>query len=265
MTTSITNAPLSEYERAVCYYTLPRVVSPATIGLIAAYLVCLLEAIAALAFGIIRNDPTWTKWGVFCLAAIIVLGVVAFIVRSFLNEVRRRRLLASAETIPDPTSGFDDLPDPFAEHLLLRFEPHRRSNAVPVEDNFGRQRYTVSTDEASKCQTVTCADTDETFNVKVDRRGVSFRLGSSLAGGAVVRQGDRAIATVRQRFSLMGPLYEIENRTPEPTLYTVRAGAIHLGDGQLVGRVYELRQRKYLDIDASHLNPGVLSYFLFVS
>lgn len=260
MTVSTQEPPITEYERAVCYYTLPRVLTPVSAGLIAAYAICFLEAVAALAYGVIRDDSTWTTWGTIGLAAIIVLGVVAFLARSFLNEVRKKRLLTTAEGIPDPTSGFDDLPDPFEGHVLLRC-PQARADERVVEDNTGKALYRVERESRSRASVRDAATGEEAFSIELKRRGVSFTLHKGAAANAVVTKGGAPVAIVRERFSLMAPRVDIDLRPSKGPVYTVRGGSVHLGE-VAVGRTYGLRQHTYLDIRVPHVNPGVLAYFI---
>jgi len=49
---------ISDYERAVCYYTLPRVTSRVTLALVIAYAVCVFEALGALCIGVLFDNRT---------------------------------------------------------------------------------------------------------------------------------------------------------------------------------------------------------------
>ena len=58
--TSAEKEHLNDFERAICYYTLPRVARPVTFGLIAAYVLCLAEAFAVFVYGVamaMRHPP----------------------------------------------------------------------------------------------------------------------------------------------------------------------------------------------------------------
>lgn len=257
METTPNEPPITEYERAVCYYSLPRVTSTVTIGLVAAYAVCFIEAVAVLVFGVIRGEPVWIEWGTIALAAIIVLGVVAFLLRAFLNDVRRRRLLQPKMEIPLTDSGFDDLPDPFTGNILLRFhETHRRKTFI-IDDNTGHPQYEV-TPKGYAHKTVRNCATDETFSIQLKHRGVAFYLDKGAAANVIIRRGKETIGIARERFHLVKRLHEIESQGLN---YTVRDGAIIYNE-QTIGRTYALRGLQCLDIQEEHLNPGTLAYFI---
>ena len=103
---------LSDYERAICYYTLPRISYPVTFGLIVAYAVCLLEAFAAVIYGLLWDHAAFAKGGAAALGAIVVFGVVVFTARALLNEIRMRRALAVARGVPDAVADIKDIPSP---------------------------------------------------------------------------------------------------------------------------------------------------------
>ena len=68
---------LSDYERVVCYNTIPRVASPVTLSLVLVYGFCLLEAVLALAYGLAAHRHGWTVAGAASLAGLVVFGMVA--------------------------------------------------------------------------------------------------------------------------------------------------------------------------------------------
>ena len=88
---------LSDYERVVCYHTLPRTSHPLTLGLIVAYAVCLLEAVAAIGVGVYLEKPLWLRTGAACIVGLILFGIVVFTIRAFLSELRSRKALAAAQ------------------------------------------------------------------------------------------------------------------------------------------------------------------------
>ena len=258
----VPEARISEYERAVCYYALPRVTSPVTSALIAAYALCLFEAIAALIYGLVRNDPVWSKWGTITLAAIVAFGMVAFVLRAFLNDVRKRRLLGQAHGVVDPSSGFDDLPDPFSDHELYSYCRVSMESVLLVQDRDGQPVYRMETEVDGKRRFFRRPEGDELFQATVVRSRLGFLLQPS---GNVIRvtvtRGDEIVAKIRRLFSLGQQLAEVKLENPEGGKYVIRGGSI-LFHGAAVGRIYDLRDYTYLDIDSTHFNDGILAYFL---
>ena len=132
---------LSDYERAICYYTVPKISHPVTFGLIVVYCVCVFEALGALIYGLLENNGPVTQGGVVALIAIVVFGIVAFMVRAFLNEIRLRKALGVARRAPEAIGDIDDVPNPFATHRLLRRPLHGQENRFSCTDNDGVLQY----------------------------------------------------------------------------------------------------------------------------
>ena len=59
---------MTPYERAVCYYTLPKVIHPITLGLIWVYALCVIEAVGAFSYGVYTGDMDWTMAGFYSFA-----------------------------------------------------------------------------------------------------------------------------------------------------------------------------------------------------
>ena len=264
---------LSKYERAVVYYTLPRVTSGVTLGLLIAYVVCLVEASAALAYGIAARDPVWTKWGTIAFAGIVSFGIVAFLGRAFVNQVRARRLLLQAHRVRDPdskvtrTSSIIKAPDPFANHVLLRYSRSRNEPRYEIRDRRGNIAYTVERETANSTLAIHDADGGLVANVSVASKNQSFALDFGRPARLVVRRGDgggEVAATVSTTYSLSSPTVEIATSTPTPVRHTVRDGCIYRGD-RLVGRVYNLRGCVYLDVERDEVNCGLLGYYTTMS
>lgn len=253
---------LSDYERAVCYYTLPRVTSPLTIGLVAAYAICLLEALGALCFGVLTGRNVWIEWGTICLAAIIVFGVVAFLIRAFLNDVRQRKSLAAAHGVPDAMPDeAEGLPDPFANHILLRLPRHRPPGPVSITDNEGTLRYTVETGAHGRSWTIRDEAGNEYAQVLTEAKGGSFLLNQSTPRKLVVRRGEEEIARLERGFSLMDSIVEIVCNGPTPQKFQTRGRNLYK-EGKLIGRVYYIRRYIYLDVEEDSFHDGILSFFV---
>ncbi len=253
---------LSDYERAVCYYTLPRVTSPVTVGLVAAYAVCLLEAAGALGFGVFTGRSVWIQWGTICLAAIIVFGVLAFLIRAFLNDVRQRKNLAAAQGVPDAArEEAEDLPDPFANHILLRLPRHRPDGPVTITDNDGTLRYTVETGPHGRSWTIRDEEGNEHARVLTQTKGGSFLLNQNTPRRLVVQKDEQEIARLERGFSMMDPIVEIVCNGPAPQKFQTQGRNLYK-EGKLIGRVYYIRRYIYLDVEEDCFHDGILSFFV---
>ncbi|HIJ73357.1 MAG TPA: hypothetical protein HPP83_04565 [Candidatus Hydrogenedentes bacterium] len=255
---------LSDYERAVCYYTLPKVVSPVTFGLIGAYLACLLEAAALLGFGVATRQPPFTRWGFAAVAGIIVLGLVAFTGRAFMNEVKRRRLLNMAHETPDPSGSALDTPDPFADHVLLQRPFRGKDRAFRCTDNGGKVLYSAETEKHGRWRRVRDPEGNEVFRVRVRTKQKTFFLFAGAPSRLAVYEGADEVARLRRRFSFSGPVYDIECLRPQLKRYTYRNNGIYVGK-RLVGRIYDVRRYLYLDIEEAELHHAVLGLFVTMS
>ncbi len=252
---------ITDYERAVCYYTLPRVTHPVTLGLIAAYAVCLFETLAAVAYGLIWDNLTVTRFGLWAFAGMVVFGIVAFIGRALVQEVRRRSLLAVARNTPDAAAD-TPLPDPFAGHMLLRHPLHSGGDIFPCTDDRGTISYFVHASPDRSSWRISDSEDSEILRVHVDASTTSFAFAADLPSRLSVWQGDQAIARIRRAFSLTDPTVYVECLGPgDRREYRIRKGGVYR-DKRLVGRLYFLHKSVYLDIEEAEMNKALLGVFV---
>lgn len=252
---------LSDYERVVCYHTLPRTNHPLTLGLIVAYAVCLLEAVAAIGVGVYLEWATWLRVGSICFVGLILFGIVVFTVRAFLNELRSRKALAAAEGVPDARESAQDFPDPFESHILLHHPSHTRGTLFSLTDNHDTSGYIVEIAPSHKGWKIRDMESGHQIRVQMEKGGRSFRFGGVLPAVARVFREGEEVAILRRPFTLSDLEVEIESTRPSGTLLQLRNKGF-FADNRLVGRVYNLRGSCYLDIDQAYFNEGVLAYFV---
>ena len=249
---------LTEYERAVCYYTLPRVVRPVTFGLIIAYAVCLAEAAAALFIGLLIENQTWTVAGAFATAAIVLFGLLVFMMRALVNELRQRSALAEARDVPDALEDNEDFPDPFAGHLLLKRPSDARGRLYACTEEDHTIRYFVASNTDGRRWNVRTPQDSEVCTVTRMRRwtDIGFRIRFQ------VRRGEETRGRIVREAGLTAPhahVYDLSGE--EQREYIVRDNGIFFG-GTLVGRIYALRGAHYLDIEREHFNDALLAHFV---
>lgn len=248
---------LTDYERAVCYYTLPKVSNPLTLGLIVAYCVCFLEALAAMCYGLYFDQPFLNKWGVPIFGVTVAFGVAAFFVRSLRDEIRKRSALAWARGIPDAVGAGADLPDPFAGHLLLRHDRHKPTFEMDVTDNAGETKYTVTMDGGHRGWQI--SNPMGELNVRVLPGGRSFFFDRGSPGRLSMKRKGTDVATTRRRFVLGAATTEINLVGGDQIIS--RGSGLFVGD-KLVGRIYYIRRFIYLDIEEDSFHDGVLGFFV---
>ncbi len=252
---------ITDYERAICYYTLPKVITPITYGLIIAYGICLMEAVAAFLFGLYTQSPTWTGMGGAALVAIIVFGIITFIARAILNEVRTRKLLNVARNTPD-SSDDDDLPDPFANHTLLARPLNAQGTLFAITQGDASIQYFVDSSPDDTWWKVRSAEDEDLCLVRSlhGPKSFSFASGHPSQLGVYDAQNEQ-IASITRCYSLGVAWYELAISQPEARTYTIRNFGLFHGE-QLIGRMYRLRDNWFLDIREDHFSPALLGYFV---
>ena len=248
---------ISKQERLICYYTLPRLLHPFTVGLLIAYMLCVAEALGALVFGMITDQPAWTSVGAWSLGGIIVLGLAAFTARALLNDWRRRRALALARKAPH-TLDDSDAPDLFAGHVLLS-KPRPSSAPETVAQEIGTNRcYSAKALKGHSRWHIFYPEANRVFDLSTVRVHGSYLFATRFLD---LFEGEQKKARIALRKKLRGLRTRIDLCSPEAMEYQVCDGCIR-HNGRLVGRVYALRNRLYLDVESSHLNPGLVTCFL---
>ncbi|MBI4557076.1 MAG: hypothetical protein HY706_05775 [Candidatus Hydrogenedentes bacterium] len=255
---------ISDFERAVCYFTLPRTVSSVTPAIVIVFAVILLEALGALVYGVVQQNPVWMKAGTGALAATVVFGLATFMIRGLLNEVRRNRALLEAQKLPEAQAPPQDLPDPFAGHTLLRRARNAGRDAFVCTNNRGEVVYKVARVPYHKVLTLSDAQDKEILRAEIKGVKRSFLLLEGLPSRLDVYVNDECVARIKGRFNLNVPILEITCSRPAPAKYAFRENGIYR-ERRLVGRIYELRGRLYLDIESAELNEGILALFIGMS
>jgi hypothetical protein len=257
-----TSDRLTDFERAICYHTLPEITHPVTLGLLLAYAVVLLEAVILLVAGAVNDNISWTTAGLIAVAAAVILGIIAFTARATLNEVRKRKVLATATGVPDPRLSDHDLtPDPFGHHLLLRRLRNPRSRSFTCTDRDGNVQYLVEHPDRQTWH-VRRADDTPWLTLHTARRAMSFTFEQRRTPGKLnVLENGEQVAQIQLRYSLTKPTFTVQCGTDDQPRFRIRRRGIYQ-DERLVGRVYYLRQYLYLDVKESAFHPALLAYFV---
>lgn len=255
---------LSEYERAIYYYTIPRVTRTVPVGVLVVYVFLNMQTIIAIAYGINTDKTEWVQGGGIVLGILVLGGVVTYLSREFIHELQERRANAIAKTMPDVDSQFDEIPDPFGEHILLRYPARQNAAEIAVTNNKGQNLYSAQFDAGGKSLRVTDHEDTEIFTATLERQVLSFSVETGSPSRIEVVAGDEPVAKVQRR-SNFGPAHvDIECLGGDPQTYEFRGSGIYR-DEELVGRIYEVRQYLYLDIQKAHFRDGILSFFVTLS
>jgi hypothetical protein len=258
-----TTEHLTDLERALFYYTLPRVRTPFPMGMTVVYAVAMMLAAGTIVYGVASGESEWLRAGKIGLVFGGVVGIGSFMLRDFMNQVRERTVLASAKGTPDADSHFDEIPDPFGEHILLRYPIRHAESTLSLEDNKGRTVYVAEISEGGSKLSVSNAEGEGLFSAKVDSGSQSFSFDTGSPRRLTVEAGGEKVADLH-RHSNFGPAtVDIVCYGEGAGEYQYRSGGLFLGEA-LVGRIYEVRQHHYLDVEEKHFCDGILGFFVTI-
>ena len=254
------NEHLSAYERAVCYYTLPKVISPVTYGLVIVYAICILESVGAFSYGLATDNQTWKVAGSIAFAGIVVFGMFAFTIRALLNDWSRRSTLAAARNVPD-TDKSEDIPDPFADHLLLRRLKEPATEVFACLTNEATIKYYIEVRKEENHWRIHTPQDELLFEVLVEHDILRVGLFKTHPMRLSVFSDKKKMASIVCRNTLRTAIADVFELIPAEMKYFIQDGCIYCA-GRLVGRIYDIRNYLYLDIERGHANSGILAYFI---
>jgi hypothetical protein len=251
---------LTEFERAVCYDTLPQITRPVTLGTVLAYSTVLVVAFLVVAYGVRADLPAWRVWGTTLFAAVACAGIVGFIYRALYYAIRQRDALRNAQQMPNVESGFDELPDPFATHALLRYYRVDKGENKVITGNKGETIYNA-TSEGENGWSVHDPAGELVLTIRASRPPRSFSFDWGVPSQFHVTRGDTLLAEVERPLTLGAGRVEIRPRSDPGREIVFRNGGL-FENGALIGRIYVIRNYLYLDIRKSCLDNAVLAFFI---
>ena len=252
---------LTPYERAACYYTLPRVAPPLSARFVFLFGGLLLAELTVLCVIAVMASAAATYAAVLAVVLTAMTGIGAAMGRSLVNEIRTRQVLRQARLAPDTRTQDDTLPDPFERHTLLRHPGNTGGKLSACTGEGDVIAYFLDNAAHAGVWEVRTPQDEKMLSVHAAGGAGSFAFIPGSAGRFEVRVGEDEVALIRDGGTLLQPCTEIVSRTPTNRTYIVRDGGIYL-DGRLVGRVYYIHDAYFLDIEKEHLNEGVLGYFV---
>lgn len=253
---------LSDYERAIFYYTMPKITTPFPVKVVVIYAGMLFLALGALVYGVSQENMEWIRSGTIGLCFGGVVGVIAFLSRDFINQVRKGSALAAAKGIPDADSQFDDIPNPFGEHILLSNPIRHDDTTMPLKNNKGKTIYTAELVNGGKEITLYDEAHEKLFQASLKSHSPSFSFEGGGARQVQVETEAGKVAEVIRYSSIRLAETDIQCMDGDSNhTYKCLSGGIYLDDA-LVGRIYEVRGHHYLDIERKHLCAGILAFFV---
>jgi hypothetical protein len=251
---------LTEFERAVCFDTLPHITRPVTLGLIFGYTLLLAATFAAMIYGQLNDAPSWKRWGTLLFVVVACAGIVGFIYRALFYAIRQRNVLLSAQDMPNVESGFDELPDPFASHALLRYYRCDKTSPKIITGNKGETVYTATRDGRHGWEVHDPAG-ELVFAIRASRPPRSFSFDWGVPSQFHVMRGDKHLAEIERPLTFGPGRVEIRCENQDRRVVQFREGGLFENDA-LIGRIYAMRNYLYLDVRQSCLDAAVLAFFI---
>jgi hypothetical protein len=258
------------FQRAVRYYTLPKVVHPITYGLIIAYAVCVVEALGAIAIGLLIGSATWLWAGIYAFIGIVAFGILVFLGRAMVNQVREQRALIDADTAaPEADATDPSIPDPFAENIWLRFPLEPTENGFIIEECSRRMPtayYEVVVQkpgweiEIKNCQTQHNLQLFPARNVRN-----RLRIWGKPRRWILNETENASETTLTVRSTLEGT--EVRVRECGTPTFIVCKGGIYQGTVRtdaLVGRTYAIPPYTYLDLPREICRPCLVAAWVLI-
>lgn len=251
---------ISDYERAVCYFTLPRLIFHLNPILLFIYFVSVIVAFLITFMGLIWANSYLSYGGTIALAIIILYGIIAITGRTLLNELRWRKYLAEAHGSTSQVSL--DLPDPFEDHELYIVPlKDKQTTLYPCVNREGEILYFIEEKEKGRQWIVKDSLEKEVYTIRAKHVWFSIVFTSKAPLILKVYHNDKLVAQVKPRFSFFGSAYLVTLFEPKITAYWVLQSGIFL-QRELVGRIYQVRKNLYLDVQKPHFNLGILSLLI---
>ncbi len=251
---------ISDYERAVCYFTLPRLIFRLNPILLFIYFVSVIAAFLATFMGLILGNLYLSYCGTSALAVIILYGIIAITGKTLLNELRWRKYLAEAHGSTSQESV--DLPDPFEDHELYIIPlKEKQTSLYPCVNREGEIIYFIEEKERGRHWIIKDSLEKEVYTIRAKHARFSIVFTSKAPLILNVYHYDKLLAQVKPRFSFFGSAYLITFFEPQPKIYWVLQSGIFF-QRELVGRIYQVRKKVYLDVQKSHFNLGILSLLI---
>lgn len=251
---------ITDFERAICYFTLPRLIYRINPWALFIYFVCVIITLTLLFLGIITGIPSLTYTGSISFVVVTIVGIIMFTGRALLNELRWRKCLAEAHGIQNTAEA--DLPDPFEDHTLLLVSSDTRGSLLyPIMNREGEVKYFVEEKEPEKYWIVKDHQENPVCQIQARASLFSFTLSMNKPRVIYVQSQDKCISVIKPKVSFYGDSYILYTKEPSPQQYWVLQSGIFF-HGELVGRIYNLRRYTYLDVREDHFSLGMLALLL---
>ncbi|HOV32271.1 MAG TPA: hypothetical protein PLX23_02760 [Candidatus Hydrogenedens sp.] len=251
---------ISDYERAVCYFTLPHLIFHLNPIILFTYFVSVIFAFLVTFMGLIFLNPYLSYGGTIALVIIILYGIIAITGKTLLNELRWREYLAEAHGSTSQVSL--DLPDPFEDHELYIVPlKERQTHLYPCVNREGEIIYFIEEKEKGRHWIIKDSLEKDVYTIHAKHALFSIVFTSKAPLILKVYHDDKLVAQVKPRFSFFGSSYLITLFEPQAKIYWVLQSGIFL-QRELVGRIYQVRKNLYLDVQKPHFNLGILSLLI---
>lgn len=255
---------LSDYERAICYFTLPRISYSVNPVMVFFYALVLLVSFSLLLVGFIYENLLIANIGGFLSVTTAGLGIVVFVGRTVINEYKWGKYLKESTTLPNP-SGVD-LPDPFQDHILLCIPMDKRiNNFFPCIDRNGEVFYFIEETEEDRKWTIKNSQDVEIGRMEGTPSLFSFVISYKKPLIINVYEGDNLSYVIKPKWSFSGVIFEISDQKKVKGENIIISDTGIFVSKELVGRFYQLRRYYYLDVQKQFFNLALLAFLIYIS
>jgi hypothetical protein len=252
---------LSDFERAIAYFTLPGIREPLPAWVYALFIGALAVFLAVFAGGVRAESDAATMTGGIGLAVTTLAALAVFFGHAIRAEIREREALAEAAHMPNAESGFEASLDPFADHRLFGRPRNKRADDTAIWDRKGNVVMHLRLDVEKAGWRVLDAQEQDDFQIRVEKGSISFSVEGGAPKSAEAVRGGGVVARVTREWTWGRDRVRAELVGSESEIYKIEHGEIQY-DGDIVGRIYYIKRSCYLDVTKSHVNEAILTYFL---
>ncbi|MCX8064432.1 MAG: hypothetical protein N3G21_04590 [Candidatus Hydrogenedentes bacterium] len=255
---------LTDYERAVCYFTLPKISYTVRPIVVFFYTLILLVSFSLLFVGFLYESLLLVNLGGFLSFGVALVGVSLFVGRTIVNEYKWRKYLRYSSISPNKVEI--DLPDPFQNHVLFSIPLDKRfSNLFPCIDRNGEVLFFIEEIEKGRKWVIKNPQDVEVARVEGKPSLFSFVISYKTPFVMRVYEGTNLSYFIKPKCSIFNVGFVVLDKKQTPNLnYTISDTAVFVNK-ELVGRFYQLRRYFYLDIQEQHFNLGLLAFFIYFS
>ncbi|GEM_PF-1226733 len=255
---------ITDYERAMCYFTFPKISYIISPGVVFLYTLLIILSFSILFVGIAYDNLTIANLGGILAIIVAAGGVLVLVGRTVVYEYRWRKYLEGANNIPQQIAS--ELPDPFQNHTLICISVETRdSNLFPCIDRSGEVIFFVEEVEKDRKWIIKSPQDIEIAKIEGKSSLFTFVISYKLPLKLRVYEGENLSYLVKPKWSLFNINFIVSDYKQTPNVHYIILDTGIFLNKKLIGRFYQLRKFFYLDVEQPHFNLGLLALLIYLS